>query len=534
MSRKDRQPAGLRLPERLEFFWTAAGAACVGIVVITLFFCGEYPGRLADNRFLMLFVLLFFLSGGALYWLSCKRRPEKAVSCAHPVLFLLGVYAVLYVIQVFWVSRVYFYTGWDVGTIREHVKWIVDGGTMQDRSIDALFSIYPNNLLFFYLSCLIEKLGIFFSMAEPYNLCIYFSCLCVNLSCFLGSLIMRRLTESNVVRGLYFLAGTIFILFSPWIIIPYSDTYGMLFVMLGMWGLICLDQRYWKWSVTAFAASVGYLIKPTCIFPLFTAYIVYGTRYVLCLRERRKELFALVICTAVFWGIRLLIPLWIQHTYSFQLSPHYRITYTHYLMMGINEDTGGAFSLHDFLYSSGFPNVETREQGNRERYIQRLGELWENKRLGKFIRDKALINFNDGTFAWNGEGGFFYVRMEHDNIFWKWFSDTMIPPDTWDNEGKHYALYRTVMQALWLQVLTGIALAGFGGKSHLMQKACLMVALCGLMAFVMIFEARARYLFLYAPAFLILSLCGYETAWKRCMASRSRRRRGGEDSYDSK
>lgn len=433
MSRKDRQPAGLRLPERLEFFWTAAGAACVGIVVITLFFCGEYPGRLADNRFLMLFVLLFFLSGGAFYWLSCKRRPEKAVSCAHPVLLLLGVYAVLYVIQVFWVSRVYFYTGWDVGTIREHVKWIVDGGTMQDRSIDALFSIYPNNLLFFYLSCLIEKLGIFFSMAEPYNLCIYFSCLCVNLSCFLGSLIMRRLTESNVVRGLYFLAGTIFILFSPWIIIPYSDTYGMLFVMLG-----------------------------------------------------------------------------------------------------INEDTGGAFSLHDFLYSSGFPNVETREQGNREIYIQRLGELWENKRLGKFIRDKALINFNDGTFAWNGEGGFFYVRMEHDNIFWKWFSDTMIPPDTWDNEGKHYALYRTVMQALWLQVLTGIALAGFGGKSHLMQKACLMVALCGLMAFVMIFEARARYLFLYAPAFLILSLCGYETAWKRCMASRSRRRRGGEDSYDSK
>lgn len=117
---------------------------------------------------------------------------------------------------------------------------------MQDLSIDVGFSIYPNNLLMFYLFCLIEKVGMLFSMAEPYDLCIYISCLTVNLACFLGNLIMRRLTDSGVVRCCYTLISTIFILFSPWIIIPYSDTYGMFFVMLGMWGLICLEQRYPK------------------------------------------------------------------------------------------------------------------------------------------------------------------------------------------------------------------------------------------------------------------------------------------------
>lgn len=92
-------------------------------------------------------------------------------------------------------------------------------------SADAGYSIYPNNLLLFYVFCIIEKIGMFFSMPEPYNLCIY-------ISCFLGNLISRKLTDSGVLRGCCIIVSTVLILFSPWIIIPYSDTYGMLFVML--------------------------------------------------------------------------------------------------------------------------------------------------------------------------------------------------------------------------------------------------------------------------------------------------------------
>ncbi len=41
-----------------------------------------------------------------------------------------------------------------------------------------------------------------------------------------------------------------------------------------------------------------------------------------------------------------------------------------------------------------------------------------------------------------------------------------------------------------------------------------MIVVCGLMVFVMLFEARARYLYLYAPVFLILSLCGWESLFR--------------------
>lgn len=511
-----------QISERLDRFLLTAGSACVGVIVISLLCCKEYPERLTGNRFLMLFVLLFILSGGLLYRFSCGRKPEKKI-LRHPVLLSAGIYALLYVMQLLWVNSVYFYSGWEVVNMRDCVEWLVNGGSLQGFSIDVKYSIFPNNLLLFYLFCVIEKLGMRFSMETPYNLCIDISCLCVNLSCFLGSLIVRRLTDSRIIRYCYATISTVFILFSPWIIIPYSDTYGMLFVMLGMWGLTCLDQSYFKWSVTAFACAVGYHIKPTCIFPMFAAYIVYGLSYVLKLRERRKEIRALLLGTLAFVCIWLFVPWWIQHTYSFQLLPHCRMTYTHFLMMGINEETSGTFSTADFMYSNGFPNVETREQANKEEFVRRLRDLWNRKELGNFIKNKAMVNFNDGTFAWNGEGGFFFTSVEHDNILWYWFLDTMVPPDTWENEGNHYFLYRTVMQGLWLLVLTGLVFIGFDWKNRLPEKTCLMIVLCGLMAFVMIFEARARYLFLYSPAFLLLSLCGYEAVWKKSIALLRRR-----------
>lgn len=514
MNRQNNYEPRCKASERLNCFFLEAGAICIGIIVIMLFFCGEYPERLADNKLLMLFVLFFFLAGGFLYWITYRKKTKHKI-LRHPVLLLAGAYVLLYSVQLLWVNKVYFYSGWEVFNMRNCVEWLVNGGSLQGFSIDVKYSIFPNNLLLFYLFCIIEKLGMMFSMETPYNLCIYISCLCVNLSCFLGNLIMRRLTDSGMIKCLYTIISTVFILFSPWIIIPYSDTYGMLFVMLGVWGLICVDQNCLKWMITAFAAAVGYHIKPTCIFPLFAAYIVYGLSYILKLRERRKEMCALLLGTLVFVCVWLFVPWWIQHTYSFQLLPHCRMTYTHFLMMGINEETSGTFSTADFMYSNGFPNVETREQANKEEFVRRLNELWDNKRLGKFIKNKALVNFNDGTFAWNGEGGFFYISAPHENILWEWFLDTMIPPNTWENKGTYYYLYRTAMQTLWLLILTGITLTAFDQKNNLAGKNCLMIVLCGLMVFVMVFEARARYLFLYSPAFLLLSLCGYEAVWKK-------------------
>lgn len=500
-----------RIFERMDRAAVAAGVCCVAVLLFLLVCRGGKTERLAGNGFLMVIVLLLAAAGAFGHWLFRKREKKRKI---NPVLFLLGLYLVLFILQLLWVNSVYFYTGWDVGLLRFRVETIVNGGSMAECSADVGYSVYPNNLLLFYVFCLMEKVGMLFSMAEPYNLCIYVSCLCVNLSCFLGNLILGRFTRSGFVRGCYLVVSTVYVLFSPWIIIPYSDTYGMFFVMLGIWAMICLDRKYLKGAVVAFAGIIGYYVKPTCIFPLFVFWMVYGVRYLVSLKKKWREFCALLLCTAGFWCLGMLIPLWIQHTYSFRLMPEMRMPFTHYLMMGINESTKGGYNHDDFHYSYYFPNVETRKRGNMEEFRNRLQLLWREKRLGGFLADKAIVNFNDGTFAWGGEGGFFSGYVEHDNRLADWFREIAVPEGIWESSGKYYTLYRTVMQALWLFLLTGILFVHGTDRRQSRDLACLITAVCGLMAFVMLFEARARYLFLYSLVFLILSLCGYERIWE--------------------
>lgn len=150
-----------------------AGVFCLAAVLYVLMTCGEYPERLADNKVLVVPALGLAASGGILYF--CFSGKERRCF-RHPVIWLFLGYCLLFAAQFFWVSRVYFYTGWDVGLMKFRVEGIVNGGSMASVSADAGYSIYPNNL------------------------CIYISCFCVNLSCFLGNLIIRKLTDSGVLR----------------------------------------------------------------------------------------------------------------------------------------------------------------------------------------------------------------------------------------------------------------------------------------------------------------------------------------------
>ena len=505
------------LPDFLEEAEIIAGALLFGGIIILLISCGEYPWRLAGNGRLLLCALPFWLIVGILYLFREKHGKKSVVR--HPVTWLFLLYLGIFVLQLLLVSRVYFYMGWDAGMLKYRVESVVNGGEMADTSADVGYSTMPNNLLLFHIFFLIEKAGQLFSMEEPYHLCIYISCFCVCAACFLGHLILRRLVSSAVFQGVYLMFALPMILFSPWIMVPYSDTYGMFFATLGMWGLLCLDRKYLKWAVTAFASVIGYQVKPSCVFPLFAAYMVYGVRFLASLKSRWKELCALILCTAAFWGIGLCIPLWIQQAHHFRLMPELELTYTHYLMMGIHPETNGIFNDDDYLLSIGCPDVETRERVNLEVFRDRWNAMRAEKTLWRFCRTKAVINYNDGTFSWGDQGpGFFAGYVEHDNAAAKWFKDIMVPPDAadfWKVPGKFYYLYRTFMQILWMSVLLGVVLAAAGRRENGTEKACMMIVLCGLTAFVMLFEARARYLFLYTPVFLSLSMCGYEAVCRR-------------------
>lgn len=503
-----------------------AGSLVFAVLICFLTICDDQVNRLVSNPVLMIVDILLLIATGAIF-LHISRYHEL-VSMKHPQLWILAKYGLLLVLQLVLVHHVYFYTGWDVGLMRFHLEGVMEGKALQELSADFSYSIYPNNLFLFYLLYLLQKVGATLGVENLYNFCIYVSCFMVTLSCYLGCQIVHKLTRIPLIRGAYTFISTVFILLCPWIIIPYSDTFGMFFVMFSVWALVCVEKDCIKWPLVAVASFVGFRVKPTCIFVILAVLIIYGISFLLTVRANWRKLCILLGSTILGLIISLLIPLWVQHAFSFRLMPEYEMPVSHFLMMGINEESHGAFSASDYAASRSYEDPAERKE-MIARTIQERLDGFTPETFGNLMKRKALINFNDGTFAWTNEGNFLEVYFEHDNPVARVFEQLCVPSYLHEDAGAYFPHYRTVMQGIWLLILLGIPLNLLSMKEHLREKGFMMVVLCGLVAFLMIFEARGRYLYLYSPVFLILSLCGYAGILQKIMCKKEIELKEGEE-----
>lgn len=488
-----------------ERFFLIAGNIVFFAVLCILLATDDKVHRNAANwqLFLVNILILAVLCAGSLLTWRRRKAPWK-----HPVAVLLGIYALLFVLQCILVHSTYFYTGWDVDLMKWRIEGLLDGHFLQEFGGDIYLSIHSNNLLIFYVQYLAAKTGQLLSMSVPYNLCFYVSCFCVAASCFFGSLMVQKMTQNGMIRCMYGLISTVFILFCPWIGIPYSDTYGMLFATLGLWAVYCLEKPSFKWPVLAFSALIGYHMKPTCIFPLFAAVILYLPGGMTAFRKRKKELGILLLSCFIFFSAGQGVLLLAQHHLGFRMDAEQKFPPNHFMMMGLNAATKGGFSPEDHEFSVSIPVYEER----RQQIWEVIGDRWNQMTMaqrGEHYLTKLIYIMNNGTFSWGDEGVFFDTVPEHDNRVNDVYSEIFYP------EGKYFTFYCEFAQIIWMQILLGIALLFLDLRKETFHKALLMIVLCGLLAFLMLFEARARYLILYAPAFLILSLHGYEGVFLR-------------------
>lgn len=481
-----------------ERFFLISGNAVFMLAFCVLLTTDQRSFRNVSNLRLFAFDLLILAVLCMGYFVSRKKGEHR---WKHSYILLAGGYLLLFLLQCLYVHFTCFYTGWDVGLMQMRVEAVLSGHTMQEVSGDIGYSVCPNNLFLFYIQYLIAKTGKLLSMKRPYDLCIYLSCLCVNLSCFLGSLVVRKAFPGHFIRFLYTVASTVFILFSPWIVIPYSDTYGMLFATLGIWAVCYLQKPLFRWPVLAFSSLIGYYIKPTCIFPLFAAFILFVPGFLICIREKRRELCILLISCVLFTGIGLSISPWIQHSLSFRIDPELKQPPYHFMMMGLNENSKGGFYGDDYFFTNSIPTYDEKVRMIKEEIGLRWNRMTARQKITHFTA-KFLLCFNDGTFAWNTlrKSGL----SEQDNKLNDLYLEIFHP------EGKYFTLYYDIAQAMWLLILSGILFLFLNLNDRTSDKAFLIIILCGLFLFLMLFEAGGRYLFLYAPAFLLLSLYGYE------------------------
>ena len=298
-------------------------------------------------------------------------------------------------------------------------------------------------------------------------------------------------------------------------IIYYSDTLGILFPVLMIYIFIRPAEGKWKNAIKYFAifllASFGYYIKPQVLITIIAIFIIQMCYGIL---KGKKEIFVnlllilgMVLCFIVVG--RYLDA--VHEKEGFVLDDGARFGMTHYFMMGLNEERNGVWAEEDVFTSSSCQSVEERRNVNIEISLQRLKDLGIFG-YAKHLSKKILCTFNDGTFAWMQEGGFFNTIFNEPNTQASSFLRSF-----YYNDGQNLQKFMTFEQQVWIFVLFMVLLAALWHRDVVNARNSSIIMLCiiGITIFELLFEVRARYLLVFSPVFCIVAIIGVQEIWQK-------------------
>lgn len=482
-------------------------------------------GMIAGGFAVMLAVVLMVLAAaGSIGWgaaaallaLCVLTQLSLRVANGRWARRALLLWPVLFAVQAVLSFHAYFLTGWDVNTILESAYALAGGDALVDH---YYFSLYPNNVfLTLIFAAVIRVLRLL--LGNPgLDRCVYvlivMQCALNTLTGALSARLAKRWTGSDGFALLTAVVYTGFIGISPWLLIPYSDGMALVFPV----AILTLYQMQRDgarkglcWLGIGGLTAAGYLIKPQAAIVTIALLIVEALR--LLEQRRPAALAARVLCVAAIVlaaagpGFD-----WVAAHSGVNLRPGYKLGPAHFAMMGLSERTGGTYDAQDLALSLSVEDPDERTQMQLGEIARRIQEMGPGGLLSHLAR-KLRINYGDGTFAWAKEGNFFREMIEDKD-------DTLSPllkQIIGCTNGPLYDAMRAYFQNIWQALLLGAlgmaaAYAAMRDKPGQRSLAlAMMLSLIGLTIFELLFEARARYLYIYAPVYLLLGLCGLRYA----------------------
>lgn len=443
---------------------------------------------------------------------------EGRPSWVHGLL-LTAVLGVLFAIQLRLAIAIYLFPGWDADAVLKNAFGVADG------SVDAVdpgyFAQYPNNIMLVLILAQFSKMVLALGGTDLLLASVVLNCAVLLCGVLLTYLVARRLAGTGTAI-LTFLPSAVFLVVSPWMAVPYSDSFGLLFPVLLLYlYLVAQNATHWwsrllAWGLIGFVALVGFTIKPTVIFVLIAIVLVFLATTVLVRSTVREKAAAFGVVGA---ALGVFMAGSSAMTYIQQSSPvvSFDVTnnpkafpLTHFLKMGA---TGyGAFTQTDVWETADITDPHERFQNGLDVYVQRVQAMGPAG-YADFLARKAIWTFGDGTFHMWTEG---VVKSEDDPFISKDPTSRSIQDYLWA-KGEHFPFTMGVWQSFWLVVifLTGAPLVLRGRKLFTGPAAIMRLSILALFLFLLLFETRSRYLYLYLPFFILLATLTLDSVMTR-------------------
>lgn len=464
--------------------------------------------KLLNIVILAIGILLVFL----IKQLFIKKNVKIIFSNQQYKRILLFGTIVLLSLQIFLIYQIYFYAGWDCRIVTIASDAIAKNNLVGTTKLymDNYYSMYPNNLAITFVFS--HLLSLFYKMGITNG---YFALICVgvciiDITALMVARITRRMIGSYNYGILAWVLYSLYIGMSPWIVVPYSDVYGIIFPVLIVLIYQSIEERkeetnILRWLFLALTMGIGVLVKPT----VAIVFIAIGLVYIInvFLKKISIKRFVIIILTiSTGFGISIGCKNIVQRDMMqyITIDSEKSMGMPHFMMMGLNTIHTGCYLKEDKEFSLSYSTKKQRNQAN----LREMGRRFQNFGVvgyGKFFIKKTLVNYNSGILGWGSEGQFIDRKSAH-----KTGNFTMFLRNIYYMEGQYFGVYATMCQFTWLFILVSMlfAVKYKGATSEINLYHVFLLTVIGITMFTLLFEARARYLYIYVPLYIILSCVG--------------------------
>ncbi len=394
----------------------------------------------------------------------------------------------------------------DFAEVMQAAISLSQGGSFAEN---AYFIRYPNN----------ANLAIFLSwvyrLLEDWRGIVFLGALLTTCSAILVSLAVRNFTKCRCSALWIFLAAEVLQALTWRAFLVYTDNFGMFFVA-GVLFLLSTDLTYrWKMPLLCLTAALGSFIKVTVAIPM--------AAIVLCFllksgfkrpdsREGRKILYGAVWLIFSF-SVLLIGQGCLQKHYGFETTEKLYVTDWQYMfMLGQNSDFYGTYNDLDAVEIFYRVNREAEEKGLDRGYVdeQFLQEALQRIQSRGWMENfsfyigKLDVAYCDGYFN-NVQAGLDGEQKEPKMDFLY---------AVLDPAGALYGAGVVGLQVVWDSVLILLFIGAILSLREKGVENCLKLMILGITLYLMIFENRSKYLYMFLPVYLCLTGMGLYRARK--------------------
>jgi len=484
-------------------FSVLAGAMLIGILMLLV--AGQpwlesfYQNKSLVNN-LLLWIPAMILPE-VLLLIGSKLKKSEADHERRRLWVTRAIFALVLLVQFLAARACWYKMGWDISVVYTTAEELARGEALSNAEY---FQLCPNNAPLTILQFIPMWVAVKIGLAVPFVVLPYIDAVLLNAAAYVGVRCVQTLTKNRTARFFALVVSVGWIALSPYILYPYTDTFAILFPVLALYAYLRIKQPVWKGFVVSLVCFFGAAIKPTVLILLIALAILSACQFLANRDFSKKSLLrAAAVAAAVIIGM-LPGKLFQDGTTAYlagESTPQGQLSETHYLMLGMNGETYGGHSVGDVEFSTSYESLSERRAANLRRAWERLTErsLFENLH---FFAVKTFKAYADGSFAAHSSFLELEVPKRSDVL-------STFLRDFYYEDGAYMPYCQTAAQCLWLMLLLLCARAGIHLRKH-PAVAVLGLTLVGVTAYLLLFEVWPRYLFIYAPFYVILASLALE------------------------